>query len=532
MNNPGQYLVHMTSRGPKVFNRRDGGVGQFKCMVTQPLKDINKFGLLHYSVPKALDALQINNNQFRLRFEFGSGTTLEVPVVISTLDYYNARVSQPMDVYKPDPDPLKVRKNVVDFDEVLQTSINWSIMNYVSGFADPLPNQMAALARISCAVHFDRPSGTYKLTFGYRGHNTLKASKVEYVDGIAGGTGAPGNTPQTTSPDGQNIAFSSGAYAFIDIDGDKRTLAAIGTYDDFHLVAVQMLQIPLRLQMMMGAVAANILSSQQEPNSTIVTRGRIRLCNYVTTGGAAGMIAMHMSIPPTLAPPALLYLQLQVPGTKSKILGQEDERGGWAIPTPPNSYMSQYENFPKNAEYDVNQVRQMPIIIQAPNDNGRKTNFDQYYASSNGQITNGFNFDCIPHGAYDASQNIQGVNQLDNFDCLGTRQNVGAAPSRMIIYGNHSRKSAKDTIKDPRAAAYKIPDNDSRFFQGDSGFGAGLFRQAQVFTSSMITPNWIYTSTADSTIQTFDIQLLWGDTSEQVDASVGNPVQFSIIASP
>ena len=27
MNDPAQYLVHMTSRGPKVVNREDGGVG-------------------------------------------------------------------------------------------------------------------------------------------------------------------------------------------------------------------------------------------------------------------------------------------------------------------------------------------------------------------------------------------------------------------------------------------------------------------------------------------------------------------------
>ena len=100
------------------------------------------------------------------------------------------------------------------------------------------------------------------------------------------------------------------------------------------------------------------------------------------------------------------------------------------------------------------------------------------------------------------------------------------------MYGNHGGKTAAETILDPRAAGFKIPDTNDKWFFGDPGFGCGLYRQAQVFTASMITPNWIYTSTSDSTIQTFDIQILWGDTSEEVDASVGNPVQFSIIASP
>ena len=65
MNDPGQYLVHMTSRGPKVSSQ-DGAVGLFKCYTTQPMKDINKFGLLHYSIPKKLDHVQHNNNEFRI----------------------------------------------------------------------------------------------------------------------------------------------------------------------------------------------------------------------------------------------------------------------------------------------------------------------------------------------------------------------------------------------------------------------------------------------------------------------------------
>ena len=48
----------------------------------------------------------------------------------------------------------------------------------------------------------------------------------------------------------------------------------------------------------------------------------------------------------------------------------------------------------------------------------------------------------------------------------------------------------------------------------------------------MVEPNWIWTTVEDSTVQTLDVQLAWGDTSEAVDVQAGNPVQFSIIVSP
>ena len=48
----------------------------------------------------------------------------------------------------------------------------------------------------------------------------------------------------------------------------------------------------------------------------------------------------------------------------------------------------------------------------------------------------------------------------------------------------------------------------------------------------MIQPNFIYTSTENATMQTFDVRLMWGDTSETVESISPNPVQFSIIASP
>ena len=65
-----------------------------------------------------------------------------------------------------------------------------------------------------------------------------------------------------------------------------------------------------------------------------------------------------------------------------------------------------------------------------------------------------------------------------------------------------------------------------------SGFGTGPYRRSAVFTVSLIEPNFIFTSTENATMQTFDVRLMWGDTSEEVRGIAGNPVQFSIIASP
>ena len=63
-------------------------------------------------------------------------------------------------------------------------------------------------------------------------------------------------------------------------------------------------------------------------------------------------------------------------------------------------------------------------------------------------------------------------------------------------------------------------------------FGRGSNRISPVFTIAMIEPNWIFTTVENSTVQTFDAHLLYGDTCEPVDTVDGHPVTFSIIASP
>ena len=72
MDNPSQYLVHLTSRGPEVSGA-DGYSGDFKVFMKQPIKDVNKFGLMMYSIPKTLDMITTANNQFTLEFEFENG---------------------------------------------------------------------------------------------------------------------------------------------------------------------------------------------------------------------------------------------------------------------------------------------------------------------------------------------------------------------------------------------------------------------------------------------------------------------------
>ena len=62
--------------------------------------------------------------------------------------------------------------------------------------------------------------------------------------------------------------------------------------------------------------------------------------------------------------------------------------------------------------------------------------------------------------------------------------------------------------------------------------GYGRFRDSSVFTVSLIEPSWLYTSMENATVQTLDVRLLWGDTSEPLDAVAGQACQFSIIVSP
>jgi hypothetical protein len=243
------------------------------------------------------------------------------------------------------------------------------------------------------------------------------------------------------------------------------------------------------------------------------------------------VFSIDMSIPPNLDPPSLLYLQLQVPGTKTRVLGQKDERGGWAIPTPPNGYLSKYQNLERAHKYGVNHCRYMPIV-QSQVGGGWLATSRLYYSNLGNDAAGGaapapnsadgvgYNFDPIPIGA--------------NGNVGGTTNIVGGAAVNVLhidnYNGNHAVRGSR--LIRFKNAEHKRPRCDTDVTRGTHGLGIGRRRDPAVFTSSMILPNWVFTSTVENTIQTFDIQLLWGDTCDAVTDIVGQPVQFSIIASP
>jgi len=292
----------------------------------------------------------------------------------------------------------------------------------------------------------------------------------------------------------------------------------------------------MSLQLMMGAGAADLGHTVEYPGDSIFTRGRIRLVNYQSAAGIpqnSGLYGLGMTIPPNLDPPSMLYLQLTVPGTRTKILGQKDERGGWAIPTPSNAYVSKWDNAPNGSRYTVGQSRYMPYVdTQAQQPAPAFANALYLVYQTNAPVAApaavaaadaarrklmgrdglGFNYDPIPHAATTADPANNNLCPVDDF---------GPATCTMIRYRDvpNFHRRARCTNRTTLGGA------------PGAGFGIGMNRVNPVFTTSMIEPNYIYTQTSDSTIQTFDIEMLWGDTSEPVYASNGHPVQLSIIAS-
>ena len=97
MDNPQQVLLHLTSRGAKVRTLEQGAIGKFTNMATQPINNINKYGLLHYSIPKQMDLLNDANRSFTLRIRFHSGKFIDIPVILPAMDYYGMRLDYATD---------------------------------------------------------------------------------------------------------------------------------------------------------------------------------------------------------------------------------------------------------------------------------------------------------------------------------------------------------------------------------------------------------------------------------------------------
>ena len=152
MDNPGQHLIHVTNRGPSVFGF--AGVGEFKVSMTQPVKDINKFGLLHYAVPKMVDHVVDEKFTLRMRNYFDN-QTIDISVEIPMADYNNCYEGHLSSYGYGRDNAVFVRpKAQLCFDEILQCKINWAIMREYGrriALANPTVMDMM-LGRIGCVV--------------------------------------------------------------------------------------------------------------------------------------------------------------------------------------------------------------------------------------------------------------------------------------------------------------------------------------------------------------------------------------------
>ena len=171
MISPEQTLLHLTSSGIRV-RKKDGMAGSFINDTNQPLRNVNKFGLLHYSIPKTLDMLTYRNRMFRIRFEFMNGEDAIIDVPLPLMDYHKMTIDATHDDDRLDP-------NAACLTEVLQTSINWAIQSYErprdpNRVTPPMPPPFeitgrGRLNRLGCIVRW-ADDGRLEFYFGYRGN--------------------------------------------------------------------------------------------------------------------------------------------------------------------------------------------------------------------------------------------------------------------------------------------------------------------------------------------------------------------------
>ena len=172
MISPDQTLLHLTSRGSRVRTLEDGAVGQWINSSQQPIHNVNKFGLLHYSVPKTLDTVHATNRQFTILFRYKDGTTKSIPVTLPLMDYYGTTLDS-----AGGGEVLYTNQSC--FTEILQTSINWAIQldgyNHVAPLPPPRGSDKAN--RLGCVVKMKY--GRLKFLFGYRGNvHTVTAAET------------------------------------------------------------------------------------------------------------------------------------------------------------------------------------------------------------------------------------------------------------------------------------------------------------------------------------------------------------------
>jgi hypothetical protein len=574
MNDPQQVLLHLTSRGNNVRTLVPGAAGKFLNQTKQPIKNINKFGLLHYSVPKVLDFLTEENRTFSIRLTFGANAagasqSVEIPVTLPLMDYYNMRLDD-MDVTE------------TCFTEVLQSTINWAIQkqwtaNHYQNMQVVMAQTAACSNRISCIARVS-DDGRLQFLFGYRG----------FQNGVINGTGAANandpynhqftswhgpifaNTGTPLPVDGtaavgnlQAVEESNGSYRWVDCQGVPRDKTPFGLTAnipagcgrEFQLKKVAFFNMSSRLQFLFGSNLKALESNQllqktfvdqthattQISPSLMETRGRIILASYLpkalyhTAGNAdhrLGIVDFTMPIPPNMYPPSFLFLQLTAQGTKTKVLGHSAERGGWSVPCAANQFKSKWDNFPKVSggtyAYDLRQARNVPALLNAQVATANaEFIYEKYHtAGNNGPLLQPARFDQIPYSAFTGvgPGAFAGFLQMNNYSLVPIPNATGTAANKVTDARFGSRIIHFGDLISQKAMAQKKP-------REQFGIAGRAVVEAPTFTVSMIDPTWIYTDVPNSTLQSLDCLLMWGDTSENITDVCANPVQISLIAS-
>ena len=312
--------------------------------------------------------------------------------------------------------------------------------------------------------------------------------------------------------------------------------------ESIGLQRVEFVDMPLRLQLLLGCDGSGVSSgnlnwlrkpiintetaARSDPDVRTWRRGRVVLANYRGTAVTyqageyerVGMIDLSMPVPPNLFPPSFMFLQLVTQGTRSKVLGHDAERAGWSVPCSSNQFRSKYDNFPGvqsqavAEDWDAQNVRSCPAVYNHEEHN-RFTVKDFMY--------DGTQFDPVPYKAGEVAHTASGITELHNFSLV----RAPALASGGAGLSNHKFGSRFIHFGDADGVAFAQKQS-----RAEKQFGLKQMVQAPTFTVSMIDPNWIYTDVPNSTLQSLDVVVMWGDTSENVVGSSAYPVQVTLVA--
>jgi len=553
-----------------------------------PLTNINKFGLMHYSIPKTLDMVDATNNTFILRIHYKTEEVQDVRVYLPVMDYYTMRVET------DERGGEYCRPGETYLTEVLQTAINWAIQKH--GVSAQITSGPGHVNRVGCVVKLGA-EGRLEFYFGYRGNvHTVTQEDIDknlydkdFLDQeiVKKNSGNP--MPFTSElqkqdfpahPAVQGVA-NDNTYSWIDPEGvpvtttfDRGQLTETFFRSTFQLTAVEFINMPLRMQMILGAdgdsAGGNDLPTENQVNPSTggkmehrvrtVRRGRVCLVNYENRPLLGldplliytNIVRMTMPKKPNIHAPSMIFMDLTTQGTKTKVLGHTAERGGWAVPCDASEFYSSYKSYPwlfgntdiDQCKYDVLQVRNMPCLINAEvpvlaNEAALGRKADQannvpaippiYYA---GTAENpACKFDQVARHPQDvvftdANDGDREYLNENNYSLVRQPDNAGNAnPDKNYKFGSRFVTYGSITGRFPRAPY--VADARQKFGPRHQ-MEAGV---TPAFTVSMITPQWIFTDVPNSTVQTLDVQLMWGDTSENIYADTAVPTQLSLIAS-